>query len=165
MSRGRPGTVITVKQSFPCTADEGLSAICFLRTAAREPRLERSAGTGRWQPGRTRGLVPQGGLAPEHAGVCGRNPRLHSRVARPATEDCPLPPPIFLWRAASAYLPHRCLQPPAWPPEPLVGPPHFGSPRVDGAAMGRVKAPARFSLLLPCLPPVSPPPPGSARLL
>lgn len=30
----------------------GLSAICFLRTAAREPGLERPAGTGRWQPGR-----------------------------------------------------------------------------------------------------------------
>lgn len=54
----------------------GLSAICFLRTAAREPGLERPAGTGRWQPGRGGGLVPQNGLALGHAVVLGLHPEL-----------------------------------------------------------------------------------------
>lgn len=160
MSRGCPGTVIPVKQSFLCTADEGLSAICFLRTAAREICWD-----GEVAAGQDKRPCSSGRPGPGARWVCGRNPRLCSWVARPATEDCPLPPPIFLWRAASAYLPRRCLQPPAWPPKPLAGPPHFGSPQVDRAATGRVKAPATYSLLLPCLPPVSPPPPGSTRLL
>ena len=40
------------------------------------------------------------------------------------------------WRAASAYLPLRPLQSPAWPPEPPLSPPHFRCPRAGRAAEG-----------------------------
>lgn len=56
--------------------------------------------------------------------------------------------PMPWWGAASAFLPLRPRQAPAWPPEPLPGPPHSGATRLakqlraEIGPLGRVSNPS-----------------------